>query len=95
MAEYASPLPVRHRVTSPKCKIVKRYRHEDVKTPLARLTLLRKSKLVRFKAGIKLQALQAQASAQTDLAAAQAMQQAKADLFAQFNRPKSNPGRRA
>ena len=85
-------------VTSPKGKIVKRYRHEDVKTPLACLALLSKSKLVRFKAGIKLQALQAlqaQAGAQTDLAAAQAMQQAKADLFAQFNRPKSKPARRA
>ncbi len=82
-------------VTSPKGKIVKRYRHEDVNTPLACLALLSESKLVRFKAGIKLQALQAQASFQTDLAAAQAMQQAKADLFAQFNRPKSKPARRA
>ena len=81
-------------VTSPKGKIVKRYRHEDVKTPLACLALLSKSKLVRFKAGITLQALQAQASVQTDLAAAQAMQQAKADLFAQFNRPKTKPARR-
>lgn len=82
-------------VTSPKGKIVKRYRHEDVKTPLACLALLSTSKLVRFKAGITLQALQAQASFQTDLAAAQAMQQAKADLFAQFNRSKTKPTRRA
>ena len=36
-----------------------------------------------------------EASAQTDLAAAQAMQQAKADLFVQFNRPKTKPARRA
>lgn len=83
------------RTTSPKGKIVKRYRHQDVKTPLACLALLSKQKLVRFKAGIKLQGLQAQAGAQTDLAAAQAMQQAKADLFAQFNRPKTKPARRA
>jgi hypothetical protein len=34
-----------------------------------------------------LTALQAQASAQTDLAAALAMQQAKRELFATFNKP--------
>ena len=82
-------------VTSPKGKIVKCYRHQDVKTPLACLAQLAKQKLIRFKAGVKLQDLQAQAGAQTDLAAAQAMQQAKADLFAQFNRPKSKPAHRA
>lgn len=82
-------------VTSPKGKIVKRYRHEDVKTPLACLVLLSGHKLVRFKASITLQALQAQASSQSDLVAAQAMQKAKADLFAQFNQPKSKPARRA
>ena len=49
---------------SPKGKLIKRYRHEDVKTPLA--------------------ALQATADAQTDLAAAQAMQGAKAELFRLF-----------
>ena len=43
--------------------------------------------------GITLHDPQAQASAQTDLAAAQAMQQAKTDLFAIFNKPK--PPRRA
>lgn len=78
-------------ITSPKGKIVKRYRHEDVKTPLACLVLLSGHKLVRFKAGITLQALQAKASSQSDLVAAQAMQKAKADLFAQFNQPKSKP----
>ena len=49
---------------SPKGKLIKRYRHGDVKTPLA--------------------ALQATADAQTDLAAAQAMQGAKAELFRLF-----------
>ena len=82
-------------ITSPKGKIVKRYRHADVKTPLGCLARLSEKGLVRFKAGVTLQALQAQASFQTDLAAAQAMQKAKADLFAQLNRPKSKPVRRA
>ena len=72
-----------------KGKVVKRYRHEDVKTPLAHLALLSETGLVRFKPGITLQALQNQASAQTDLFAALAMQQAKADLFALFNKPKA------
>jgi hypothetical protein len=49
--------------------------------------------LVRFKAGITLHDLQTQANDQTDLAAAQAMQQAKTDLFTLFNKPK--PRRRA
>lgn len=74
---------------SPKGKIVKRYRHADVKTPLACLAQLSEKGLVRFKAGITLKGLQAQANSQSDLAAAQAMQKAKADLFVQFNRPKS------
>ncbi len=74
-------------ITSPKGKIVKRYRHADVKTPLACLAHLSAQGLVRFKAGVTLEALQAQAAAQTDLAAAQAMQKAKATLFARFNTP--------
>ena len=74
--------------TSPKGKIVKRYRHADVKTPLECLALLSEKGLVRFKAGVTLQALQEQASAQNDLDAAQAMQRAKAELFALFNRHK-------
>lgn len=75
-------------ITSPKGKIVKRYAHADVKTPLACLAQLSAQGLVRFKAGITLDALQAQAAAQTDLAAAQAMQQAKAALFARFHAPR-------
>jgi hypothetical protein len=44
--------------------------------------------LVTFKEGQTLQALQAQAREKTDLAAAQEMQQAKADLFKLFNKPR-------
>ncbi len=73
-------------VVSDKGKITKRYRHEDVKTPLACLEILSAKGLVKFKPGVTLQALQAQANAQTDLAAAQQMQKAKADLFELFNK---------
>ena len=72
-------------VLSPKGKIIKRYLHEDVKTPLECLALLDAKGLVRFKKGNTLQVLQAQAKEQTDLQAAQAMQKAKAALFATFN----------
>ncbi len=75
-------------VVSDKGKITKRYRHEDVKTPLACLEILSAKGLVKFKPGVTLQALQAQANAQTDLAAAQQMQKAKADLFELFNKSK-------
>ena len=51
-----------------------RYKHEDVKTPLACLEILDAGGLVRLKSGATLQHLQAQAKAQTDLAAAQQMQ---------------------
>jgi len=71
-------------LTNAKGKIVKRYRHEDVKTPLECLTQLSANNLATFKPGISLAALQAQAASQTDLAAAQAMQQAKHELFASF-----------
>ncbi len=67
-----------------KGKIVKRYRHEDVKTPLECLTPLSEKNLVTFKPGITLAALQAQAKSQTDLAAAQTMQRVKNELFASF-----------
>lgn len=80
-------------IVSPKGKLIKRYRNKDVKTPLACLAQLNEKGLVRFKTGITLHDLQTQANAQTDLAAAQAMQQAKTDLFAQFN--KSRPPKRA
>ena len=75
-------------LVSPKGKVIKRYLHKDVQTPLARLAALSEQGLVGFKKGLSLQALQDQALAQTDLAAAQAMQKAKAALFALFNRSK-------
>lgn len=73
---------------SPKGKVVKRYKHEDVKTPLECLAQLGAQHLVTFKTGVTLAALQAQAKSQTDLAAAQAMQRAKNELFATFVKPK-------
>lgn len=74
---------------SPKGKVVKRYRHEDVKTPLVALTQLCGTGLARLKEGVTLTALQTLADAQTDLAAAQEMQRAKAELFRLFNAPQT------
>jgi hypothetical protein len=74
-------------ITNAKGKTVKRYKHEDVKTPLERLAQLSAQGAVTFKTDITLVALQAQAKSQTDLAAAQAMQRAKNELFARFVRP--------
>lgn len=71
-------------ISSPKGKIIKRYKHQDVKTPLECLAQLSERGLVAFKQGTTLAALQAQANSQTDLAAAQAMQRAKSELFARF-----------
>ena len=71
-----------------KGKLVKRYKHEDVKTPLERLLLLDAEGLVTFKPGITRDTLKIQAKSQTDLAAAQAMQRAKRELFAGFVKPK-------
>ena len=76
-------------ITSSKGKIVKRYLLADVKTPLACLTQLAVKGLVKFRAGVTIADLQTQANAQTDLAAAQAMQKAKTDLFALFNKPRA------
>lgn len=59
-----------------------------MKTPLECLTKLAAGKLVTFKTGVTLAALQAQANLQTDLAAAQAMRRAKSDLFARFIKPR-------
>ncbi|MDD5296965.1 MAG: hypothetical protein PHU46_08635 [Rhodocyclaceae bacterium] len=75
-------------ITNAKGKIIKRYRHEDVKTPLECLARLSAQGLVTFRDGITLAALQAQAKSQTDLAVAQAMQRAKSDLFARFVKPR-------
>jgi len=71
-----------------KGKIIKRYKHNDVKTPLECLALLNAKGLVTFKAGITLEDLLAQAGEKTDLQAAQEMQKAKAELFELFNKPK-------
>jgi hypothetical protein len=59
-----------------------------VKTPLERLVQLDAEGLVTFKLGITLDTLKIQAKSQTDLAAAQAMQSAKRELFASFVKPK-------
>jgi len=80
---------------SPKGKVVKRYRHEDVKTPLAALNQLCGKGLARLKEGVTLVALQAIAKATTDLAAAQEMQRAKAELFRLFNAPRGQPAKAA
>jgi hypothetical protein len=73
-------------ITSPKGKIVKCYKHKDVKTPLACLAQLNEKKLVTFKDAVTLQALQEKANSQTDLAASQLMQKAKSALFASFQK---------
>ena len=71
-------------IISPKGKIVKRYNHKDVKTPLECLVLLDKQSLVTFKTSTTLTALLIQSNQVTDLAAAQQMQHAKSVLFAGF-----------
>ena len=75
-------------VVSDKGKIRKVYKNKDAKTPLERLVQLAEGGLVRFKAGIALEDLLAQAKEKTDLQAAQEMQKAKAELFELFNKPK-------
>ena len=75
-------------VVSEKGKIIKRYKHKDVKTPLECLVLLNEKDLVKFKVGITLEDLLAQAGEKTDLQAAQEMQKAKAELFELFNKSK-------
>lgn len=59
-----------------------------MKTPRECLVLLNQKGLVKFKMGITLEDLLAQASDKTALQAAQEMQQAKAELFELFNKPK-------
>jgi hypothetical protein len=68
----------------PKGKIVKVYKHKDVKTPLEALEMLNKLGLVKFKNETTMSDLKDQAMRQTDLAAAQEMQHAKCELFASF-----------
>ncbi len=80
---------------NPKGKVIKRYRHEDVKTPLAAFDQLCGKGLARLKAGVTLATLQAMADAKTDLAAAQGMQRAKAELFRLFNAHRTQPTKAA
>jgi transposase InsO family protein len=75
-------------IVSPKGKIVKRYKHKDVKTPLECLVLLDKQGLVAFKTSATLTALLIQSKQMTDLAAAQQMQRAKGRLFTSFAKQK-------
>ena len=75
-------------IISPKGKIIKRYKDEDVKTPLECLVQLKAKGWVTLKKGITLEALQALAKSKTDLAAAQEMQRAKSELFESFVKPK-------
>jgi transposase InsO family protein len=75
-------------VISNKGKVVKRYNNKDVKTPLMCLSQLHAQGLVTFKAGVTLEKLLAQAASMSDLAAAQQMQRAKAELFDMFKRSK-------
>jgi len=75
-------------IANPEGKIVKCYKHEDVKTPLEQLAQLAAQGLVTLRQGITLDALQAQGKTQTALAAAQAMPGAKRELFASFVKPK-------
>ena len=74
-------------VVSDKGKIKKVYPHKDTKTPLECLVLLIETGLVTYKSAAMLESLMARANEQTDLQAAQAMQKAKAALFAMFNKP--------
>jgi hypothetical protein len=75
-------------VVSEMGKVKKVYKNKDAKTPLERLVQLNEKRLVKFKAGIALEDLLAQAKEKTDLQAAHEMQKAKADLFELFNKPK-------
>ncbi|MFY9259607.1 MAG: hypothetical protein WAO71_03765, partial [Gallionella sp.] len=71
-----------------KGKIIKRYKNQDVKTPLECLVLLSEKGLVTLKNSIALDTLLTLAKAKTDLAAAQEMQRAKQVLFARFVKQK-------
>jgi hypothetical protein len=66
---------------NPQGKVVKTYKHADVKTPLEALVLLDQQGLVQFKTPNALADLLAKAMQKTDLAAAQKMQRAKRTLL--------------
>jgi hypothetical protein len=73
---------------NPKGKVVKVYKHEDVKTTLEALVKPNELGLVKFKTETMLAVLLTQAKQQTDLATAQEMQQATHELFARFVKQK-------
>jgi len=73
-------------IVNDKNKIIKRYKCADVKTPLECLTALAHKNLVAFKPTHTLAQLQQKAAQQSDLAATQAMQKAKAKLFELIHR---------
>jgi transposase InsO family protein len=71
-----------------KGKVVKTYKHADVKTPLEALVLLETQGLVKFKSASTLAELLVEAKGKTDLTAAQEMQREKNELFASFIKQK-------
>jgi hypothetical protein len=71
-----------------KGKVVKVYKHADVKTPLEALVKLKELGLAKFKTVTKLAELLTQAKQQTDLAAALKMQRASSELLATFVKQK-------
>ncbi len=71
-------------ITNDKGKIIKHYDPKAAKTPFECLAQCHAKGLVELKAGITLEFLKDMANAQTDLAATQHMQIAKATLFASF-----------
>ena len=73
---------------NPKGKIVKRYRHDQVCTPLERLAQLLKLKLAALRPGLTLEALLLEAQSRSDLDAALDMQRAKSALFDSFEQPR-------
>ncbi|MEX1165503.1 MAG: DDE-type integrase/transposase/recombinase [Hydrogenophaga sp.] len=75
-------------VLTDKGRVKKVYKNKDAKTPLERLVQLGEQGLVNFKASTTLASLLTLAQEKTDLQAARAMQQAKAESFELFNKPK-------
>jgi hypothetical protein len=70
---------------SPKGKVIKVYKHSEVKTPLEALSLLQQQGLATLKTSTTLADLLTRAAQQTDLEAAQEMQREKVKLFANFS----------
>jgi hypothetical protein len=74
--------------TNAKGKLVKTYKHADVKTPLEALVILEKQGLAKFKTASILTELLIESKDKTDLAAAQEMQREKGKLFDSFIKQK-------